>query len=99
MNNKVLGKIQKNLNKSVINAANSDNKLALTFKEKVLLVSKKKVYYLVAREDISTVCLNCIVDSVMKKIDFDGVRIHLTFAKEGTPDFSLSFKASDIVEE
>ncbi len=98
MNVKILEKLQKDLNKQVLNAELLEENFVITFKEKSLLVSKKKSYKIISSEDISNVCLKNIVDSVMSQVSFDGIRIHFTFEKEGQPIYKLSFKSFEIAE-
>ncbi|MDD4531834.1 MAG: hypothetical protein PHW22_00095 [Bacilli bacterium] len=98
MEKKVLEKLKKNCDKTVVEVQSKDRKLTLTFKEKILLVNKKKTFTLVAGEDISNICLKCIAESAMHRVEFDGLRVHLTFEKVGSPTYNLSFKLAEILE-
>lgn len=98
MNIKILEKLQKDVDKQVIDAECLEKNFVITFKEKSLLVSKKKSYKFIAREDMSNICLKCISDSIMSQVSFYGIRIHFTFEKAGQPIYKLSFKSFEILE-
>lgn len=97
MNKKIFEKLESNVGKTLLEVECKNDKLTLTFKEKVLLLNKKKTYTFESKEDISGVCLKLVENSILKKVTYDGIRVSLLFEKESQPKYTISFKTSEIL--